>query len=264
MTETVLTAEVVAEPIRNGAVVDYIRPTINHIITEDDEPVDNLPSEKKQRLLVEPLYTSTRLPRPFLAAANVGVFGGIHGSPIVPDMFLSLNVSVADDWWAQEHRSYFIWEFGKAPDVVIEIVSNRRGGETSSKLRKYAQLGIPYYVIDDPQRLVQEQELRIYELHAGQYFPRSDFRLPHVNLALTLWEGVFEDKFDRWLRWCETDGNLLPTGAELAEQEHQRAEQEHQRAEQEHQRAEKYAAHLRALGIDPDQLLTTTELEDSK
>ena len=64
MTETVLTAEVVAKPIRNGAVVDYIRPTINHIITEDDEPVDNLPSEKKQRLLVEPLYTSTRLPRP--------------------------------------------------------------------------------------------------------------------------------------------------------------------------------------------------------
>ncbi|PSB06179.1 hypothetical protein C7B76_30075, partial [filamentous cyanobacterium CCP2] len=41
-----------------------------------------------------------------------------------------------------------------------------------------------------------------------------------------------------WLRWAMLDGTLLPTGAELAEQERQRAEQERQRAEQERQRAE--------------------------
>jgi hypothetical protein len=90
------------DPEANGWVVP--RPDISHIITEDDEPVDNLPSEKQQRLLVEPLYTANVLARPFLAAANVGVFFALNQAPVVPDVFLSLGVEVAADWWAQEHR----------------------------------------------------------------------------------------------------------------------------------------------------------------
>ncbi|MCE7985292.1 MAG: Uma2 family endonuclease [Caldilinea sp. CFX5] len=264
----------------------YIRPDISHIITEDDEPVDNIPSEKNQRLLVQVAYTSN-LPRPLFAAANVGLFGAIYQQPLVPDVMLSLGVTVADDWWARENRSYFIWEFGKVPDVVIEIVSNTEGEEAGRKLLRYAQWGVPYYVIYDPQLLIQEEELVVYELHVGQYMPRPDCRLPRINLGLTIWAGVFEDKFDRWLRWCDAEGNLLHTSAELAEQERQRAEQEQQRAEQERQRAEqeqqraeqerqraeqeqqraeqaqaradRYAAQLRALGIDPEQLLNQNE-----
>jgi hypothetical protein len=34
------------------------RPNIDHLITEDDTPVDNLSSAVQQRLLVEPLYTT--------------------------------------------------------------------------------------------------------------------------------------------------------------------------------------------------------------
>lgn len=262
MTEAVLTAETTTGTVSNGrVVVDHIRPNINHIITEDDEPVDNLPSEKNQRLLVEPLYTST-LERPFLAAANVGLFGALYQTPLVPDVMLSLGVTVADDWWAREHRSYLIWEFGKVPDVAIEIVSNTEGNESSRKLQRYAQWGVPYYVIHDPQLLIQDVELVVYELHVGQYLPRPDYHLPRINLALTLWDGVYEDKLDRWLRWCNADGQLFLTGAELAEQERQRAEQERQRAEQAEQRAARYAAQLRALGIDPDQLLNQAQNED--
>lgn len=243
------------------------RPDVSHIITEDDEPVDNLPSEKQQRLLVEPLYVSSVLPRPFIAAANVGIFYAINQPPVVPDMFLSLGVEVADDWWAQEYRSYFLWEFGKPPDVVVEIVSNRRGGEMSHKFARYAQVGVSYYVIFDPQLLVQSTALRVYELHAGEYRPRPDLRLPRIDLAMTLWEGTYEDKPDRWLRWCDNTGALFPTGAERAEQAQQRAEKERnraekqrqradyeqQRAEQERQRAERLAARLRELGVDPDE-----------
>lgn len=275
MTEAVLTAEPTTGVVSNGTVdVDCIRPNISHIITEDDEPVDLL-TGKRQRLLVSPLYVSN-LERPFLATANVGLFGTLYQSPLVPDVMLSLGVTVADDWWAREHRSYFIWEFGKAPDVAIEIVSNTEGQETSRKLQRYAQWGVPYYVVHDPQLLIQDVELVVYELHVGQYLPRPDYRLPRINLSLTLWNGVYEDKLDRWLRWCDGEGKLLPTGAELAQQERQRAEQEHQRAEQERQRAEqerqraeqaqshadRYAAHLRALGIDPDQLLNQEQNED--
>jgi Uma2 family endonuclease len=198
------------------AYTEPIQLNISHIITEDDEPVDNFPSEKYQRFLIEPLYGSDVLQRPFLAAANVGIFCARHESSIVPAMLLSLGVEVAEGWWAQEHRSYFIWEFGKPPDVVVEVVSNRRGGETGVKLRRYAQLGIASYVIYDPQHLLQEVDLRVYELHVGEYLPRPDSRLPRLGLALTIWHGVYENRLDHWLRWCDEAGNLLLTGSERA------------------------------------------------
>jgi len=72
-------------------------PDISHIITEDDTPVDNMFSAKQQRLLVEPLYTSWQAGRPFIADANVGVFRSPHLPPIVPDMFLSLDVEIAEN-----------------------------------------------------------------------------------------------------------------------------------------------------------------------
>ncbi len=239
---------------------------IAHLITEDDTPVDNLPSEKQQRLLVEPLYSNWRPQRSFLAAANVGIFWDVGEQAIVPDMFLSLDVEVAANWWAQEHRSYFVWEFGKPPDVVVEVVSNRRGHEADSKLATYARIGIPYYVIYDPQGFIQATPLVVYEWREGVYHPRADARLEGVGLALTVWEGVFEGRFDRWLRWCTLEGMVIPTGAEQAEVERQRAqealrwaEEERQRAqealrraEEERQRAERLAARLRSLGLNPD------------
>ncbi len=255
--------ERVAEPM-----LDIVAPDVSHIVTEDDEPVDNIASAKQQRLLVESLYSSWRAERPFVADVNVGIFTTTREPPIVPDMFLSLDVELAEDWWAKEHRSYFIWEFGKPPDVVVEIVSNKEGRETGKKLQIYARMGVRYYVIYDPQLLVQAQALQVYELHVGEYLMRPDYLLPKVGLELTLWDGEFEAKHEQWLRWCELDGGLIPTGAERAqqervraeqeharaEQEHARAEQEHARAEQEHARADRLAERLKALGVDPESM----------
>jgi hypothetical protein len=93
--------------------VQVWQPDLSQIITEDDTPVDNLFSEKQQRLLVEPLYSSWQPEQSFLAAANVGIFNSPYQPPIVPDMFLSLDVQAANDLWKKENRSYFIWNFGK-------------------------------------------------------------------------------------------------------------------------------------------------------
>ncbi len=58
-----------------------------NLVTEDDKPLDCLFSAKQQRLLVEPLYSSwmpqpdedhPETSRPFLAAANVGVFFSVY------------------------------------------------------------------------------------------------------------------------------------------------------------------------------------------
>ena len=261
MDESLIASVTYKTPEEMGIEIDY-----SPIITEDDEPVDNLFSAKQQRLLVEPLYSTDYLPRPFLADANVGIFAKVGVNAIVPDMFLSLDVESPDEWWAKKHRSYFIWEYGKPPDVVVEVVSNKEGRELSRKLQDYARMGVSYYVVFDPQHLLQTADLQVYELHAGQYMARPDELLPRVNLTLTIWEGQFEEAQGAWLRWCDMEDNLLLTGIEQsaqerqradqqqqrADQQQQRADQEQQRAEQERQRAEHLAEKLRALGVDPE------------
>jgi hypothetical protein len=235
---------------------------VENLVTEDDTPVDNFFSEKQQRLLTEALYSSwtppasaehPTTPRPFLTAANVGIFSSIYKSPLVPDVFLSLDVQVAENWYEKRHRSYFFWEFGKAPEVVLEIVSNTKGNEAGSKLRDYARLGVLYYAIFDPTQQLSAQLLQVYELQVGQYQPRPDQYLPLVGLGLTLWTGSYEGQTATWLRWCEAQGEVVPTGAERAAREAERAAREAERAQQATARAERLAAQLRALGVDPEQ-----------
>jgi hypothetical protein len=76
-----------------------------------------------------------------------------------------------------------------------------------------------------------------------------------------VWKGKYGNRTDNWLRLYDADGNLVPTSAEIAEQQRQRAEAERQRAEAEHQRAERAEARLQRLrarlaerGIDIDEL----------
>ena len=201
---------------------------IESLITEDDEPVDML-SEKQQRLLTGPLYSFWAGPgggRPFLAAANVGVFPEPRNPAIVPDVLLSLDVQAHENSWDKKHRSYFVWEFGKAPDLVVEIVLNQKGNEIGEKRMRYARMGVGYYVVFDPLRQMGD-ELRVFRLSGGRY-ERQGGRLwfPELGLGMTLWEGEFEWVRGRWLRWTDAQGELIPTGKERAEQQQQRAEQE--------------------------------------
>jgi len=239
MAEILLEREMVAVP----------KLDIEHLVTEDDTPVDNIFSEKQQRLLTETLYTSWPGPpgeeRSFIALANVGLFYSVHKPPLVPDVLVSLDVQLPDDLWEKHHRSYFQWEYGKPPDVVIEIVSNRKGREDARKLDRYARLGIAYYIIYDPNQQLSQDQLRVYELRRRAYVPMRQFWLPELGLGLMLWEGVYEGKEEIWLRWHDEDGQLILTGAEMSARERQQAKQEYQRAE-------RLAAQLRKLGIEPE------------
>lgn len=230
---------------------EAVRPDVSGLVTEDDAPVDSLFQEKQMRLLVEPLYSSWRprrgdgSERPFVAAADVGIFGGVHERAVVPDVLLSMDVAVPDEFWEKDKRSYYAWEFGKMPEVVIEIVSNREGDELEGKRAIYSKLRIANYVVYDHQRLLSDQPLRVFEMKGDLLVPVTHTVFPSVGLGLTEWTGPFETKRATWLRWCYPDGTLLPTGEE-------RAEQERERAERERERAERLAARLRELGEEPE------------
>ncbi|PLZ95789.1 hypothetical protein CEN50_21140 [Fischerella thermalis CCMEE 5268] len=218
---------------------DYYVPDASQLVTEDDTPVDNFASEKHQRLLVSTLYSSLQN-QTFLAAANVGIYHTDGQPPIVPDVFLSLDVQVPQNWWEKQNRCYMLWKFGKPPEVVIEIVSNKEGDELGTKLKTYEHMRASYYVVYDPTQQLSEQALRIYEIRGRRYFETTETWLEQVGLGLTLWQGEFEGRQDVWLRWCYQDGTLLATGDERAKVAEQRAAQ--------------LAERLRSLGVDPDTL----------
>lgn len=234
-------------------------PDVSNVVTEDDTPVDNLPSERQQRLLVEPLYGSWSGPppehegerRPFLAAANVGLFAAAGEKPVVPDFFLSLDVTPRAPIWEKKNRTYFFFVFGKPPDLVLEVVSNREGDELGGKRRKYERMRIPYYVVYDPEQQLSQQVLQAFELRGLTYAPIDPW-FEDIGLGLVEWKGEYEGMTDRWLRWHTRGGTLLPTGAERAEEERARADSAEARADSAEARARRLADKLRAMGIDPD------------
>jgi len=226
--ETVVNGEEVIE-------IDY-----SNIVTEDDTPVDNLFSEKQQRLLTESLYASWQPAeqRAFAVFANVGLFYALREPALVPDAMLSMDISLPTDVWEKPNRSYFVWQYGKVPEVVIEVVSNLKGMELTEKLDKYAKMGVPFYVVYDPAQHYGSHELRIYENHSLKYLPFDQTNFVSLGLGLMLWDGEYEGLAAQWLRWCTPEGQPIPTGKERADAEQQRADAENQRADAENQRAD--------------------------
>jgi Uma2 family endonuclease len=222
------------------------RPSVEHLVTEDDTPLDSIYVERQEQLLHQPLYEGWPGPgsnRTFIALTNVGLFYSPDEPPVVPDGLLSLDVRLPPHLREKRYRSYFVWEFGKAPDVVIEMVSNLEGEELGTKLQLYPRLGISYYVVWDPLEFLGKQHLRAFMLTGRSYRALETAWFPELNLGLEVWHGRFWDAEEKWLRWVDAPGHLISTAAEMLVQERQRADQEHARAE-------KLASQLRALGVD--------------
>ena len=213
---------------------DVPLPNLDELITEDGAPVDNLFVEKQYRLLTDPLNNSWTPPgedKRFLVATDVGVFYKAGEPALAPDCFLSVGVAPGANLRDKENRSYFIWLVGKPPDVVIAIVSDKRGGEEDFKRDAYARMGVLFYVIFDPGDVLKGGMLRAGALTRGKYAPVDPRWFPETGVGLTLWQGAFEGFSDTWLRWCDANGHVIPTGGE---------------------RAERLAAQLRALGVNPE------------
>ncbi len=217
-------------------------PDVSHLVTEDDEPVDNFFQDKQADLLTETLRVSWPQGRPFLSAADVAIYSTANEQPVVPDVLLSKGVTVPPDFHQKNRRCYYLWLFGKPPEVVIEIVSNGHGNEDTGKLEHYSRIKVPYYVIYDPSQILSRLPLRIFQLSGASYIEKVDRNFPEIGLSLTLWTGEFDGLETGWLRWVDSEGELLLTGNERAELEAARADSEAARADTEAERADSEAA----------------------
>ena len=191
-----------------------------------------------------------------------------------PDWFYVPNVPPLIN--GEIRRSYVLWREFMAPLIALEFASGggqeerdatplsvTPEGQTTKpgKFWVYEQIiRIPYYGIYE----IKTGKLEVYHLNNFSYQKlepneRNHYPIEPLGVELGLLQGTYQNQTQLWLRWWDTEGNLLLIGEERAEQERQRADQEQQRAEQEQQRAEqaeqkaaRLAERLRAIGIDPE------------
>jgi Uma2 family endonuclease len=219
-------------------------PDLDKLVSEDGKPVDNIYVERQYKLLTEPPYVSWSPPgedRRFVALANVGWYHTYGEPALVPDVLLSLDVTPRDPR-TKEGRSYIQWILGKPPTVVIEIVSDRRGGEDGYKMREYARRHVLLYVIYDPENHLEQGVLRVFENRLGSFVGIDHKWIPAIGLGLCFWEGECLGIQGTWLRWCDREGQPLPTGAERAVEIQRQA----------HDKLERLRGQLRALGKEPE------------
>lgn len=222
-------------------------PKIENLVPPTQKPLTTIFAERQQRLLVESLYASRDKVRsdvqPFVAFANMGFYYAVYAPPLVPDVMITVKASLPDNIWDKRKRIYFSWEYGTAPEVVVEIVTDGKGEEDTKKMQDYNRYRVLSYIIFDPQEYLKKGVLRNYALKEGTYELVDTNWIPVLDIGVTLWEGEYEGLKAAWLRWCDKDGNLLLTGVEQREKEKQRAEQAEAQVE-------RLTAQLRELGAE--------------
>jgi Uma2 family endonuclease len=158
-----------------------------------------------------------------------------------PDFFAVLGVP------KKERKSWVVWEENKAPDVVIELLSDStRALDKGEKKRVYQdELRVPEYFLYDP----FSGELAGFWLGKGRYRPIRPDREGHLGsgvlgLMLLRREGSYQGCQAPWLRWMTPQGQVLPTQQELADEQQRRADEQQRRAEEQQRRAEQAEAGL--------------------
>jgi Uma2 family endonuclease len=181
-----------------------------------------------------------------------------------PDWFYVPDVSPLLD--GQRRRSYVLWKEIIVPLIAIEFTSGDGSEEldrtspfskTPTKAGKFwvyeQAIHIPFYAIYN----VDTASVDVYELRANRYQQckpnnRGHYPIGPLGVELGIWQGTYAHQNLPWLRWWDSDGNLLLSGDERAAKEKQRGDQQQDRADRQQDRADRLAAQLRALGIDPD------------
>jgi Uma2 family endonuclease len=181
-----------------------------------------------------------------------------------PDWFYVPNVPPSLD--GEYRRSYVLWKEIVAPLIAIEFVSGDGSEERDAtspfssndakagKFWVYEQaIRVPFYAIYE----VTKASVEVYELVGNRYVrstpnQRGHYPIPNLGVELGIWQGEYFNQDLPWLRWWDSDGNLLLAGDERANQEKLRANQEKLRADREKHRADQLAAKLRELGVDPN------------
>ncbi|MFM7423563.1 MAG: DUF4351 domain-containing protein [Elainella sp.] len=206
-------------------------------LTEDDLPYsDDQPVDNELQLLLPVLLRATLAMlwadrQDWFMGVNIGLYYDTQQPAIGPDAFLSLGVPRYKR--EQGRLSYVVEQEGVMPQWVLEIVSQKRGGEYGEKYQKYAEIGVPYYTIYNPNhwRRDRHEPFEVYRLENGQYIRQqgNPVWMPELGLGIGIERGRHEGLEREWLYWYDESGHKYPAPDKLLEQERQiRENLEHQ------------------------------------
>ncbi|MEH2063765.1 MAG: Uma2 family endonuclease [Nostoc sp.] len=252
MSETILAAPDIQLP-----------PTQAELPDNDDIPMESPRHKAQMDLLIDALI-------PWLEEREDGFIGGnmfVYYSVAQvrnkdfkgPDFFAVLGVPKG------ERRSWVVWEEGKTPDVVIELLSDStaQADKNEKKLIYQNQMRVPEYFWYDP---FNPNDLAGFSNEKGAYQPialnaQNQLVSQSLGLALQLWQGSYKGINATWLRWAILAGELLPTPEE---KERRRAEQESQRADKAESQLLQTARNLLESGMTVEQVARLTGLNVSE
>jgi hypothetical protein len=248
-----------------------------------DDPVDNF----EQPLLAEALREALGLISPTqLVATNFGLVATVNGQTVVkaPDWLFVPDVIPLPK--GKLRKSYTPYKEGALPEIVMEFLSDEDGREYDHNPRWpygkwffYEQiLKVPVYAIFNP----LDGALEVYQLKSGRYQSQKPdenerYWIDSLELFLGVWQGSRADstKEGYWLRWWDTNDNLLLWGKEASEKNEmekraalKKAEAETQAALEKAEKAERTAqraeAEKQAALEKAEKAETTTKLQIAK
>jgi Uma2 family endonuclease len=219
-------------------------PTAKDLPDSDETPVDNELQDLIPGLLktILALIWSERMD--WFFGVDMGIYYHPDEAAIVPDGFLSVGVPRIIDEGLR--LSYVLWEEKKLPILALEVVSQTRRGEYTTKKDFYQEMGILYYVIYNPLRK-RKPALEVYKLVDGEYQLQSGKPawLPEIGLGIGRERGSYQGVTREWLYWYDEQRKRYLIPEERIREERQQAEQARHRAEQERQSKEELEALLK-------------------
>lgn len=243
-------------PTTPAPTVVPLPPTQYDLPCDDGIPMETQRHKLQMEMLIDPLL-------PWLAQREDGYVGGnmflyFSAAQIKSQDFRGPDVYVVLGVPKGERLSWVVWDEGKAPDVVIELISESTAAKDKTDKKKIYQdrVRVPEYFGYDP---FNPEDWAGFTLQNGVYQPLSaneqeQLLSQRMGLALVRWQGFYKDVEATWLRWTTLSGELLPTPQEEAVDAQQRAVDAQQQAVQAQQRADQLAARLREMGINPDEV----------
>ncbi|NER03665.1 MAG: Uma2 family endonuclease [Okeania sp. SIO3C4] len=239
-------------PESDGTFVNSFQYPQSSLLTDAIQPVLDKNYPEKQYCIGQSLGIYWRIAEPLERGA------------VAPDWCYFPDILPTLD--GEIRRSYFLWGEAIRPSIVIEFVlgdgleerdktplirGENESTQTPGKFWVYETVIRPiFYAIYE----VQKPRLEVYQLIHGlvakyelmEANERGHYPISDLGVELGIWSGSYQNMELPWLRWWDSEGNLLTTSGE-------RLETTELLLAQERQRAEKLAEKLRAMGIDAEE-----------
>ena len=238
------------------------------LIFDDGEPLESNRHRIGINVLIRSLNQALASRNDFFAGGNMFVYYSTQQTKNKdfrgPDFFVVLDVD-----GTKPREGWVVWqEAGRYPDLIVELMSPTTAQvdlTTKKDLYEKTFHTRNYFVYNpfDPDSLLRwclDSNQSYQELQRNE---RGWLWCSTLGFWLGTWSGTIDRNTCSWLRFYDSDFNLLllPEEAEReradaqqqrADTQQQRADTQQQRADTQQQRAERLAARLKELGIDPD------------